>query len=69
MRFYDPQSGTVLLDGRDLRSLDLSWLRSQIGLVAQVDIGKGRFFFFRSWLFMGPKFQYVFIQRSTGVFG
>ena len=69
MRFYDPQSGTVLLDGRDLRSLDLSWLRSQIGLVAQVDIGKGRFFFFRSWLFMGPKFQYVFIQRSTVVFG
>ena len=31
MRFYDPDEGRILLDGQDLRSLDLSWLRSQIG--------------------------------------
>jgi ATP-binding cassette subfamily B protein len=34
-RFYDPQSGRVLLDGRDLRELDLQWLRSNIGIVTQ----------------------------------
>ncbi|GJM21425.1 MAG: ABC transporter ATP-binding protein [Planctomycetota bacterium] len=34
-RFYDPQAGALLLDGRDLRELDPSWLREQIGSVAQ----------------------------------
>lgn len=31
-RFYDPLSGAVTLDGVDLRRLDLSWLRQQVGL-------------------------------------
>lgn len=35
MRFYDPDAGRVLLDGVDLRDLDLSWLRNQIGYVGQ----------------------------------
>jgi len=34
-RFYDPMSGTVMLDGVDIKSLNLRWLRSKIGLVAQ----------------------------------
>ena len=34
-RLYDPDGGRVLLDGRDLRSLDPAWLRRQIGVVAQ----------------------------------
>lgn len=34
-RFYDPASGTVSLDGRDLRSLNVRWLRQQIGYVSQ----------------------------------
>ena len=34
-RFYDPQGGSVSLDGVDLRQLGLRWLRSQIGLVSQ----------------------------------
>ena len=34
-RFYDPLSGAVKLDGRDLRELNIKWLRSQIGLVSQ----------------------------------
>lgn len=34
-RFYDPAAGQVLLDGRDLRQLRISWLRSQIALVSQ----------------------------------
>ena len=35
MRLYDPDSGTVLLDGVDLKKLDLSWLRGQISYVSQ----------------------------------
>ncbi|KAG8687043.1 GTPase-activating protein [Ceratobasidium sp. 423] len=34
-RFYDPLSGSVLLDGVDLKDLNVRWLRSQIGLVSQ----------------------------------
>lgn len=34
-RFYDPASGSVSLDGRDLRSLNVRWLRQQIGYVSQ----------------------------------
>jgi ABC transporter fused permease/ATP-binding protein len=35
LRFYDPDAGTVRVDGVDLRELDPLWLRRQIGLVAQ----------------------------------
>ena len=35
MRFYDPDEGRVTLDGHDLRTLDLIWLRQQIGYVGQ----------------------------------
>lgn len=35
LRFYDPKSGQVSLDGRDLRELDLGALRRAIGLVPQ----------------------------------
>jgi len=34
-RLYDPGSGRVLLDGRDLKELDPGWLRSQMGVVPQ----------------------------------
>jgi ATP-binding cassette subfamily B protein len=34
-RFYDPQAGRVTLDGVDIRTLDTSWLREQVGTVAQ----------------------------------
>ncbi len=37
-RFYDPslvESGKVEVDKRDLRSLNIQWLRSKIGLVSQ----------------------------------
>ena len=34
-RFYDPTHGAVTLDGRDLRDLELSSLRSRIGFVPQ----------------------------------
>ncbi|MCC6685749.1 MAG: ABC transporter ATP-binding protein, partial [Fimbriimonadaceae bacterium] len=35
LRFYDPSAGQVLLDGVDIRSLDLRWYRSQFGVVPQ----------------------------------
>jgi ATP-binding cassette, subfamily B, bacterial len=34
-RFYDPQSGQVLVDGHDLRELSSKALRSQLGIVPQ----------------------------------
>jgi ABC-type multidrug transport system fused ATPase/permease subunit len=34
-RFYDPQRGRVLVDGHDLRDLQASALRSQLGIVPQ----------------------------------
>ncbi|CAM2005334.1 ABC transporter ATP-binding protein [Acanthopleuribacter pedis] len=34
-RFYDVSAGRILLDNRDLRECDPSWLRSQIGIVPQ----------------------------------
>lgn len=35
VRLYDPDSGSILLDGRELRSLNLHALRRQIGYVSQ----------------------------------
>ncbi|KAJ4812820.1 ABC transporter B family member 19 [Rhynchospora pubera] len=34
-RFYDPNQGHVLLDNVDLKTMQLKWLREQIGLVNQ----------------------------------
>uniref|UniRef100_A0A8C6HQH7 Bile salt export pump n=1 Tax=Mus spicilegus TaxID=10103 RepID=A0A8C6HQH7_MUSSI len=34
-RFYDPCKGMVTLDGHDIRSLNIRWLRDQIGIVEQ----------------------------------
>jgi len=38
MRFYDPQSGEILVDDVNLKDWDLAHLRSQIGLVSQEPI-------------------------------
>jgi ABC-type multidrug transport system fused ATPase/permease subunit len=34
-RFYDPLKGKILLDGHDIKVLNLKWLRSLMGLVQQ----------------------------------
>ncbi|XP_046862109.1 ATP-dependent translocase ABCB1-like isoform X2 [Xenia sp. Carnegie-2017] len=34
-RFYDTRSGRVMIDGYDVKELNLKWLRSQIGIVSQ----------------------------------
>jgi ABC-type multidrug transport system fused ATPase/permease subunit len=35
LRFYDPESGRILIDGRDARTYPLSWLRGQMAIVPQ----------------------------------
>ena len=35
MRFYDNYDGQILLDGKDIKSIDMSWFRSKIGYVQQ----------------------------------
>jgi ATP-binding cassette subfamily B (MDR/TAP) protein 1 len=35
LRFYDPQSGAIFLDGVDIRLLNLKWLRDHLGYVQQ----------------------------------
>ncbi|UZJ52082.1 hypothetical protein CBS101457_001402 [Exobasidium rhododendri] len=34
-RFYDPDQGQILVDGVDIKDLNLTWLRQHIGLVSQ----------------------------------
>ncbi|NXY34317.1 MDR1 protein, partial [Pomatorhinus ruficollis] len=37
-RFYDPDQGEITLDGRDIRTLNIKWLRENIGIVSQEPI-------------------------------
>ncbi|XP_063290789.1 ATP-dependent translocase ABCB1-like [Pelobates fuscus] len=37
-RFYDPQVGEVTVDGHDIRTLNVKWLRENIGVVSQEPI-------------------------------
>ncbi|TWW79227.1 Multidrug resistance protein 1 [Takifugu flavidus] len=34
-RFYDPQEGSIFIDGHDIRSLNIRYLREMIGVVSQ----------------------------------
>lgn len=35
-RFYDPDQGSIMVDGVDIKTLNVEWLRSSMGLVSQV---------------------------------
>ncbi|XP_071591272.1 ATP-dependent translocase ABCB1 isoform X2 [Heliangelus exortis] len=37
-RFYDPLDGQVLLDGKNIQTLNIQWLRAHIGIVSQEPI-------------------------------
>jgi ABC-type multidrug transport system fused ATPase/permease subunit len=34
-RFYDPEMGRILLDGKDIKTLNVAWIRANIGVVSQ----------------------------------
>ncbi|XP_070561508.1 ATP-dependent translocase ABCB1-like isoform X2 [Ptychodera flava] len=34
-RFYNPEGGKIMLDGRDIKQLNLHWLRAQMSIVSQ----------------------------------
>ena len=53
-RFYDPLSGSITLDGVDIKSLNVRWLRSQLGLVGQEPV-----------LFQGTVGQNIAFGKST----
>ena len=54
-RFYDPQQGSVLFDGVDVRLLNLRWLRRQLGLVGQEPV-----------LFMGSVAENIAYGKPEG---
>ncbi|MFW6213923.1 MAG: ATP-binding cassette domain-containing protein, partial [Spirochaetota bacterium] len=35
LKFYEPETGAITIDGRDLRDIDTTWLRQRIGYVSQ----------------------------------
>ncbi|CAF4416618.1 unnamed protein product, partial [Adineta steineri] len=35
---YDPDNGQILIDGHDIKTLNVTWLRSHIGIVSQEPI-------------------------------
>ncbi|XP_022371065.1 multidrug resistance protein 1, partial [Enhydra lutris kenyoni] len=37
-RFYDPLAGTVLIDGEEIKNLNVQWLRAHLGIVSQEPI-------------------------------
>lgn len=53
MRFYEPQRGTIKIDGQDLRSIERSELRRRIGIVQQ-DV----------YLFSGSLAENVFLESK-----
>lgn len=38
MRFYEPDSGDLLIDGNDIQLLDINWLRNNVTLVQQQSV-------------------------------
>ena len=38
LRLYDPDKGQIIIENHDIKLLDLSWLRKQIGTVTQEPI-------------------------------
>ena len=38
MRFYDPDSGEIMIDGNSIKTLDITWLRKNVTLVQQQSV-------------------------------
>ena len=52
-RFHEPQAGEILLDGQPIGNLELSWLRTQVGLIMQ-DV----------FLFAGRMWENIALDRN-----
>ena len=37
-RFYDPSSGEIIIDGENIKDINIKWLRTQLGVVNQEPI-------------------------------
>ena len=68
VRFYDPLNGQIKIDGKDIRTLNATWLRSNvIGMINQVgnciDI---RFIvrFTRNRLYFRPQLWKIFVLEN-----
>jgi ATP-binding cassette subfamily B (MDR/TAP) protein 1 len=55
-RFYEPDAGSILFDGVDIRQLNVKWLRSRLGLVGQEPV-----------LFMGTVAENIGYGKVDGV--
>ncbi len=67
-RFYDPQRGSVTIDGIDVKTLDLGQLRRQIGVVPQDPVlMKGTIAFNISYGCDASKEQIVHAARIAGI--
>ena len=44
-RFYDPEQGSVCIDGEDLKNLQIDSIRKAIGVIPQVSIFSRQFLF------------------------
>jgi ATP-binding cassette subfamily B protein len=53
VRFYDPSSGAIVLDGHNVAQLDLSWYRSRVGYLPQ-----------EPFLFSGSIYRNIALGRS-----
>lgn len=64
-RFYDPVAGQVYLDGKDISTLNLRWLRQQISLVSQEPTLFGTTIFenIRHGL-IGTKYEHESVERQ-----
>ena len=40
LRFYEPAKGSVTIDGRDIKEVNVKWLRSQVNGLLEVDVGR-----------------------------
>ena len=57
LRFYDPDSGRILIDGVDLRDISQHYIRSQIGVVLQ-----------ETFLFSGTIFENVVYSKPDATY-
>ena len=66
VRFYDPLNGQITIDGKDIRTLNATWLRSNvIGMINQVkNLNKIKSSLFLNYLGTNIIFNYNYGKYS-----